>query len=148
LRFKSQAGCRAAWPSVIRPGAAAANPRESSVPVRLRRPFLVMQIGVGAARQLRMVPVPAPFEGVAVHVVDAPWVWRVAAHLCSTSARRSRHRPVVWLAFEVRLLAAELVTKGSRRGRARAAGVFPLRFRWKSDLPTVRQLAGSAAERR
>ena len=39
----------------------------------------VVQVGVGTARQPRVVPIPAPLEGVAVHVVQPPSVGGITA---------------------------------------------------------------------
>jgi hypothetical protein len=77
-----------------------------------------------------------------MHVVQPPGVWWVAADLGGTAERRSWLGPVVWLAFEVRLLAAERVAEGrSCRGRG-AAGVLPLRFGRQTEYPTIRRVAG------
>src|SRR5437763_1929979 len=76
LRFESQPKGRAACPAIVRPGAAAAHARYVARPIFLRRGFGGIQVGIGAAGQLGVVPVAAPLEDVAVHIVQAPRVGR------------------------------------------------------------------------
>src|SRR3954451_6485973 len=77
LGLEPEAECRPAELAVVGPGAAPADPRIGAVPVRLAATG--RQGRVSGAGELRVVPVPAPLEGVAVHVVDAPGVQRIAA---------------------------------------------------------------------
>src|SRR5438105_5274680 len=69
LRLVAQAAGRPAGPAVVTPGPAPAGARKSAVPVS--RPLHRRQVRVHTAGQLLVVPVPAPLEGVAVHVVQA-----------------------------------------------------------------------------
>src|SRR4051794_19192431 len=78
LRLEPQPEGRPAGPAVIGPRPAPAHARCVDRPVPPRRGARVVQVGVDAARQPAVVPVPAPLEGVAVHVVQAPRVRRVA----------------------------------------------------------------------
>src|SRR5437667_5108186 len=89
-----------------------------------------------------MIPIPTPFEGVAVHVVQPPGIGGVTADFCGPIQRWPRLGSVVWLAFEIRLLAAEFVAERRGRLRACAACVFPLRLRGQPELPILRDLAG------
>src|SRR5258706_1064513 len=87
-----------------------------------------------------MVPIPAPLEGMPMHVVNSPGVVGVAANL---------RRPVEWhalvrssvvgLAFEVGLFAAQAISERGGCCRPRPAGIFPLRFSWQPELPISRQ---------
>src|SRR2546423_13464830 len=82
-----------------------------------------------------MIPIPAPFEGVAMHVMEAPGVGGITANLHRAAERRPRLSSVVRLAFEVCLFAAQLVPKRSGGRRPRAASVLPLRFGGQAKLP-------------
>src|SRR4051794_5101551 len=140
--LEPEAECRPAVLAVVGPGATPADPRIGAVPVRLAAPG--RQVGVGAAGELRVVPVPAPLEGVAVHVVDSPGVRRVAADPGRLPRRRPGLAPVVGLAPEVRLPAAERVAE--RRG-----GVVPARqaySHWASVGRRNSQPSGSSPDRR
>src|SRR5206468_6285084 len=93
-----------------------------------------------------MVPVAAPLEDVAVHIVQSPCVSGVTADFCGPTERRPRLGSIVRLPFKVRLLAAELVAKCGGRGRPGSTGVFPLRFGRQPELPIHREDAGLSAE--
>ena len=93
-----------------------------------------------------MGPVAAPFEGVAVHVVQAPGIGGVAADFGGAAEGWSGFGAVVGLAFEVRLFAAEFVAEGGGGGGAGAAGVFPLRFSGEAEFPIAGDLIGFASE--
>src|SRR3954471_7473589 len=140
--LEPEAEGRPAGPAVVAPGAAPADPRIGSVPVRLAAPG--RQVRVGAAGELRVVPVPAPLEGVAVHVVDSPCVRRVAADPGRLPRRRPLLAPVVGLAPEVRLPAAERVAERRGGGRPGPAGIFPLGLGRQAKLPALRQFARPA----
>src|SRR5581483_10553974 len=144
LRLEPQPEGRPARPAVVAPGTAPANPRVVAGPVL--RPLHRRQVRVVAARQLRVVPVPAPLVDVAVHVVQAPGVGRVAADLRRPLQRRPRLGPVVRLALEVRLLAAELVAERRCRGGDGSAGVLPLGLRRQPGRPPCRQPARLAGQ--
>ena len=146
LRLEPQSKGRPARPALVGPAAAPAHPGDVAVFAFRCRGLRGIQVGIGAARQLRVIPVPAPLEGVAVHVVQAPGVGGVAADLGGPIERRPRLGPVVRLALEVRLLAAELVAERGGRRRPGPAGVFPLRFGGQPELPILREVAGLAAE--
>ena len=128
-----------------RPGAT-----RESVPSRFLAAvaFAAYRSGSVAAGQLGVVPVPAPLEGVAVHVVEAPGVGRVAADPGRLAQRRPRLAPVVRLALEVRLLAAERVAERRGRRRPGPAGVLPLGLGRQAELPALRQLARPAGPAR
>src|SRR5947209_20181209 len=70
FRLEPQAEGGSAGPAVVVPRA---------TPADARGGLRGVQIGVHATGQLRVIPVPAPLEGVAVHVVQTPAVGRVAA---------------------------------------------------------------------
>src|SRR5687767_2536848 len=101
-----------------------------------------MQIGVRTSRQPQMVPIAAPFEYVAVHVVESPGIRGIAANSCGTIERRTLLGAVVRLPLEVRQPATERVAKRGRRRRPGPAGVFPLRLGRQPELPIVREGAG------
>src|SRR5438045_7667874 len=85
LRLESQPEGGPAGPAIVRPGAAAAHARYVASPILLRRGLGGIQVGIGAAGQLSVVPIPAPLEDIAVHIVQAPRVGRVAADLGGTT---------------------------------------------------------------
>src|SRR5882672_4731828 len=90
-----------------------------------------------------MIPIAAPLELVAVHVVQSPGVGRITAGLGGSLQRRSGVRPVrdhIGLARKIRLLAIQRCTERSCGRGSRPAGVFPLRFRRNSELPLRRQV--------
>src|SRR6266404_8921584 len=93
-----------------------------------------------------MVPVAAPLEDVAVHVVQAPVVGGVTANFCGPTERGTRLSSVIRLPLEVRLRAAELVAKCSGGCCPRSARVFPLRFGGQPELPFLREDAGLTAK--
>src|SRR5215471_14648472 len=93
-----------------------------------------------------MVPIAAPLESVAVHVVQTPGIGGITADLCSPTKRWPRLGPVVRLAFEVCLFAAELVAEGCRCRCSRAARVLPLCLGGQPKFPIVRQLARLMAQ--
>src|SRR5262245_18112644 len=92
------------------------------------RTFGCIEIGIRSAGKLRVVPVAAPLERVAVHVVKPPSIGRIFADLGSLAERWSWLAAVVGLPFEVGLMAAEAVAERRRGRRPSAAGIFPLRF--------------------
>src|SRR5262249_4617098 len=146
LGLEPQPASGAAGPAVVGPGAAPADARMVARPVPLRRGLRRVQVGVDAAGEPGVIPVAAPLEGVAVHVVQAPGVGRVAADLGRAPQRWPRLGAVIRLPFEVRLLAAELVAERGGGRRAGAAGVFPLRLGGQPELPVLREVARPAAE--
>src|SRR6266545_1733592 len=89
-----------------------------------------------------MMPVPAPLEHVAVHVVEAPGVCRVTPDRGRPLQGGPLRGPVVRLPLEVRLLTAQLVAEAGGGRGARPAGVLPLGFLGETELPPLRQLAG------
>src|SRR5262245_111426 len=93
-----------------------------------------------------MVPVAAPLVGVAVHVVQAPGVGRVTAHLRRLPERRPRLGSVVWLSIEVRLLAAETLAERGGCCCSGPAGVLPLCLGGQPEFPILGQVAGLVAE--
>ena len=93
-----------------------------------------------------MGPVATPFEGVAVHVVQAPGIGGIAADFGGAAEGRSGFGAIVRLAFEVRLFAAEFVAERSGGGGAGAAGVFPLGFGGEAEFPIAGDLIGIARE--
>src|SRR5262245_64151034 len=106
LRFKSQAKGRAAGPALVGPATAPAHPGDAAVFAFRGRVFRIPQVRIDAAGQLRTVPVPAPLEGVAMHVVQTPRSRGIAADLGRLPERRARLGAVVGLPLEVRLFAA------------------------------------------
>src|SRR5262249_28759847 len=88
-----------------------------------------------------MIPVPAPLIGVAVHVVQPPGIGRVAADRAGPMEGRPFLGPVVRLALEVCLPAAQLIPEGGSGRGPGPAGVLPLRFGRKTKLPALRQMA-------
>ena len=141
LRFESHTERRPARPAIVRPAAAAPHTRDVAVFAPLRSGSRGIEIRIGAARQARVIPVAAPFEGVAVHVVEAPRIGRVTTDRRGAIQRRPRLAAVVRLALEVGLLAAERVAKRRRRGRSGAARVFPLRLGRQTEFPIAGKLA-------
>src|SRR5262245_15928573 len=93
-----------------------------------------------------MVPVAAPLVDVAVHVVQAPGVGRVAAHLRRLPGRRPRLGSVVWLSLEVRLVAAEFVAERGGRCCPGPAGVLPLRLGGQPKFPILWKGTGLVTE--
>src|SRR5262245_42881135 len=146
LRLEPQPKGRPAGPTVVAPAPAPAHPRRVASPVQLSRGTCVVQVGIDAAGQLRVGPVPAPLVGVAVHVVQPPGVGGVAADFGGPARRRPRLAPVVRLPLEVRLLVAELVAERGGRRRPAPAGVFPLRLGGQPELPLRGEVARLAAE--
>src|SRR5206468_11580349 len=106
FRLEPQPKHRAAGPALVRPAPAPAHTRGRRCKIHIR---------IDAAGQLGMIPIAAPLEGVAVHVVQPPGIGGVTADFCGPIQRWPRLASVVWLAFEIRLLAAEFVAE--RRGR-------------------------------
>src|SRR5207249_6785387 len=106
LGFEAQAGGGAAGPAVVAPGAASARSRICAVSVL--RPLDGRQIRIVAARQLLVIPIAAPLEDVAVHVVQAPGVGGVTADLGGPIERRSDLGFVVRLSLVVGLLTYEI----------------------------------------
>ena len=66
-------------------------------PVPIGRAPDLPQVGIGTSWQRGMVPIPAPFVGIAVHVVQPPRVCRILADSCRPMERRPRLDPVVGL---------------------------------------------------
>src|SRR5262249_46366719 len=124
LRFVPQPGGRPAGPAMVAPGAAPAHAGIGAVPVP--RSLHRRQIRIVAAGQFWVIPIPAPLEDVAVHVVQPPSVGGVAADLGGPIERLPFLGAVVRLPLEVCLLAAELVPKCGGRLRPGPAGVLPL----------------------
>src|SRR5207253_5841962 len=120
--FEAQSKGGAAGPAVVGPGSAPAHARDVARPVTEGRGFRGVQVGIDAAGQLRMAPVAAPLEDVAVHVVQPPGVGGIAADFGGPAKRGPRFGPVVRLPLEVRLFAVELIAKGSGRRRPGSAG--------------------------
>src|ERR1051325_6266431 len=128
----------------VSPGATAAHAREGAVTVR--DSLYCAQIGIETTRQPGVIPILAPFEDVAMHIVQAPGVGGVASDRSGAVQQRPRLGAVVWfLPVEVCLGTAECLAEGSGGGGARAAGIFPLGFGGKPDLPGLRQFAGGVA---
>ena len=120
LGFKPESKGGSAGPALVCPAPAPANPGHAAIPIHQRRGPCGIQIGIHTARSLRMMPVSAPLEHVAVHVVQAPGVGRVAPDRSGPLQRRPDLGTVVRLALEVRLLAAQHVAE-------RGAVVVPAR---------------------
>src|SRR5262245_39509764 len=93
-----------------------------------------------------MIPIPAPLEDVAVHIVQSPGVARIAADFGCATNRPTWLGTIVRLAFEVCLYAAELIAKRGGRRCPRPASVFPLRFGGQTELPILGKLAGAPPE--
>src|SRR6266849_7048785 len=93
-----------------------------------------------------MGPVSAPLVDVAVHVVQAPRVGRVAADLRGAIERRAWFGTIIRLALEVSLFTAERIAKRSGRRGSGPAGIFPLRFGGRPELPILREVTGLVAE--
>jgi hypothetical protein len=72
----------AAGPAGVGPGAASAASGYVAVFAGCGFVFGVVQVRVCSARQFRHVPVAAPLDHVALHVVQAPGVGRVVAYGC------------------------------------------------------------------
>src|SRR2546422_1582016 len=100
LRLEPQSKGGAARPALVGPTAPSTHSRHSSSRVQVRD---------HTSGQFQMVPVPAPLEDVAMHVVQPPGVGRVAADFRRPIKRWARFGSVVGLSLEVRLFAAELV---------------------------------------
>ena len=77
----------------------------------------------------RVVPVGAPFPAIAEHVMEAPWVGRVAV--------RRRGAAMQSRAIGVLLEPLEIVAGVVQRRCASAAGVLPFRFRWQRVILRV-----------
>src|SRR5262245_60868407 len=142
LGLKAQPEGRPAGPTVVGPATATTHPRYTAIPIYQRRRLRGVQVGVRSAWQLRMVPVPAPLEDIAVHIMQAPRVGRVTADLGSPLQGWPLLGPVVRLALEVRLFAAQLVPERCGGPGPRSTGVFPLGFCWKPEYPGPRESAG------
>ena len=131
---------------LVRPRPAPPDPGDRPVPVLRGGRLRVVQVGVGAARQFGVIPVAAPLERVAVHVVQPPRVRRVAADLRRLPDRRPLLRPVVRHALEVRLPGAQPVPERRRGRRPRPTGVLPLSLGRQPELPPLRQRTVLLAE--
>ena len=122
--------------------------RPGTAPSHARPAHSQIQIRINAAWQFGMIPIPAPFEGVAMHIMQPPCIRGITAHLGRATQRWSWLSSIVWLAFEVRLLAAQLVAERGRSCRSRSARVFPLRLRRQPELPIIREFARRAGKLR
>src|SRR5580704_14251766 len=80
LRFKPLSKGRPRGPAVIGPGTSATRSRQVVRPIGRRRAFGQIESRISAAGESRVVPIAAPFDDVAVHVVQAPGVGWVTAH--------------------------------------------------------------------
>src|SRR5262245_7385756 len=89
-----------------------------------------------------MIPVPTPFVGIAVHVMQSPGIGWVAADTGRPAERRSWLGAVEGFPCEIRLFAAELFSERGCRRRSGPAGIFPLCFGGHPELPVVREFAG------
>lgn len=99
--------CPAEHP-VVRPGTAAPGPGNGAVAIHSRGRPRHVQIRIVTAGQRRVVPVPAPFVGVAVHVVQSPGIGRVIADRGRALQGRTVVGPaVVRFTLKIRLCAAE-----------------------------------------
>src|ERR1051325_6966839 len=97
LWLEAEAEGGAAGPPVVAPATASPGTRVGAVAIPIGRAPGVVQIGIDAARESRMIPIAAPLEDVAVHVVDAPRIGRIAADPRWTDQRRPLiRRTVVW----------------------------------------------------
>src|SRR6516164_1639015 len=105
-----------------------------------------LQIRIGPAWQLLVIPIAAPLVDVAVHVMQSPAVGGITADFGGPTKRWSRLGPVVRLPLEIRLSATELIAECSGCRRSGPTGVFPLRFGWQSELPILREFTGLMAE--
>src|SRR5437762_78535 len=90
----------AAGPAVVGPGAAAADAGIVAGAILLGGGRSEVEIGVDAAGQLDVIPIAAPFKGVAVHVVEAPGIGRIAADVDGMAERWSGLAAVVGTALE------------------------------------------------
>src|SRR5690348_7658317 len=135
LRLEAQSKGRSARPAFICPATAPARARDIPSLIFLCRGLRVMEVRIRATRQPRMIPITAPFEDVAVHIMQAPCIWWITAHFRRHAKRRPGLASVVWFAFEVCLFAAEFVAESSRCGSPRPARIFPLCFRGQPELP-------------
>src|SRR5256885_1115568 len=138
LRLEALAERRPAGPTVIAPSAAPADPGKGAVPVPC--PLDRRQIGIVAARQLLVIPIPAPLADVALHVMQAPDVRGIAADLGSAIEGRTFLGTIVRPPLEVHLLATELVAKRGGGRRPGPASVFPLRLGGQPERVTHRKV--------
>src|SRR6266700_3778470 len=70
FRLEPEAEGRPAGPTLVGP---------TSAPTHTRGRCCEMQIRIDTAGQVGMVPIPAPLEGVAVHVMQAPGIGGITA---------------------------------------------------------------------
>lgn len=82
-----------------------------------------------------MIPISAPFGGVAVHVVNAPCIWRIGADFDYAFEMRPFFGSVIRGTEEIGLETTELVAKGGCGCGPGSTGLFPLRFGGESDFP-------------
>src|SRR6185436_14903347 len=105
LRLEAQSKGGSAGPSLVCPASASSHSG---------RGHGRMQIWIDSSGQSGMIPVTAPFERVAMHVMQAPCIGGITADFRGPIERRPRFGSIVRLALEVRLFAAKRVAK--RRG--------------------------------
>ena len=123
------------WPAFVGPCAASTRARVVASPIFCRGRSCIVQVRIDATWRLRMKPISAPLACVTVHIVQAPRVGRVTTDFGGPAERWPLLRTVIWLSFEVRLLAADLVAKRGGGSRTCSASVFPLCFGRKPDRP-------------
>lgn len=127
-----------ARPTLLDPSATAPDSRVRSVAVSL--PLRTGEVRIGAARQLPVIPVAAPFPDAAMHIMQSPSVCRIAADTHATSQCRTFAGPTVGLlAIDVRLCAAKTIAERCSRDRPCATGVLPLCLRRQANLSIGRQ---------
>src|SRR5437879_4075807 len=88
LGFEPQPTGRPARPPLIRPAPASAHARRIAGSIVRSGGERIVQIGIDAARKLRVRPVPAPLVGVAVHVMQPPGVGGITADFGGSFERR------------------------------------------------------------
>jgi len=98
-----------------------------------------VEIGIGAARQLRVIVVPTPLPHASVHVVDVPGIRGVAADLLGMAVRSNP--AVIRLYADGSQLLAQRIAEGGHRAGAGAAGVLPLHLGRERERPVRRQRA-------
>jgi hypothetical protein len=98
-----------ARPARIIPRAAAAPTGISAVTVR--GVFQRRKVGINAPGEPSVIPVAAPLENLAVHVIDAPLVARARPHLRRLSQCRTIVPAVAWLSLKIRLRTARSIAE-------------------------------------
>jgi len=88
-----------------------------------------------------MVPIPAPLEDVAVHVVNTPGIGRVTAYFRCPVQHRAPGGVIEGETAEIGLVMTERIAIGCGGVSPRPAGIFPLGFGGQSKLLVFGELS-------